>query len=420
MQTEKFFCEDFAPIPQEPDAVVYMQATAKDDLDTVFFEGPISLNELYNVTDPSGDRLPADMNLTLYDSDPATGGTLLQRVQYHSSCSQNLFLKDRYGASQLVAFFNEVQGLVDCFITSNYTFTIGNNGTLPATLDSLVALTTPFGPFDLTDEVLGQNLQPGEPFVVYLPVVIDLTVRQRYTVLATITGTFTDSAPCSSSDFLDFVAGNGLPPSVPTLAPTTSPTRSPAPTFNAANNACELETSIQCRITSGGSGSCGNFVIPATTCSDGENPSSLTWKMVTGSCADSTASPDKTDCEGTVTGDGPFQVEAGGFSGTVAKDATFTVNNPGNKMDVTISGGGSTQTQTIETSCDPEDDLTLGKTFGGLQLVGFTDGSGPVSPVVEFVNDYIVFNPQVTATILSASESYTLNGVNWRLESHCW
>jgi hypothetical protein len=134
MQTEKFFCEDFAPIPQDPEAEIYLEATAKDDLSTIFFAGNLKINDLYNVTDPSGNRgLPVDMNLTVYDSQ---GGTLLQRVQYHSSCSQNLFLRDRYGASQLVSFFNELQGLVDCSITSNYTFTIANNGALPATLES--------------------------------------------------------------------------------------------------------------------------------------------------------------------------------------------------------------------------------------------------------------------------------------------
>ena len=193
--------------------------------DLIFFEGPVEINGLFNVSDPNGDRLPADMNITTYASTAAGGqGEVLQSVQYHSSCSQNLFLKDRFGASQLVAFFNEEQGLVDCFVTSNYTFTFSNNGTVPAILESLVALTTPFGPFDLTEQVAEQNLAPGEMFVVYLPVVLDLTVRQRYTVLATITGKFSDAAmSCSSSDFLDFVAGNALPPSIPTVAPTTPP-----------------------------------------------------------------------------------------------------------------------------------------------------------------------------------------------------
>jgi hypothetical protein len=219
MQTEKFFCTDFAPLPTS--GPVFIEATEKKESDVIFFSGEVPLDGLYNVTDPDGDRLPADMNLTIYDSE---GGTLLQRVQYHSSCSQNLFLKDRYGASQLVAFFNEAQGLVDCFIQSNLTFTISNEATEPAVLDSLVALTTPFGPFDLTEEVANLDLTAGEEFVVYLPIEIDLTVRQRYTVLATITGrTPADAEACSSSDFLDFIAGNALPPSIPTAAPTTSP-----------------------------------------------------------------------------------------------------------------------------------------------------------------------------------------------------
>ena len=214
-----FFCTDFAPIPPGQPAFIRVIDTREPDI--ILFEGPVEFNGLYNVSDPNGDRTPADMNITTYASE---NGELLQEVQYHSSCSQNLFLKDRFGDSQLVAFFNEEQGLVDCFVTSNYTFTFSNNGTVPAILESLVALTTPFGPFDLTEQVAAQNLAPGEMFVVYLPVVLDLTVRQRYTVLATITGRFSDAAmSCSSSDFLDFVAGNALPPSIPTVAPTTPP-----------------------------------------------------------------------------------------------------------------------------------------------------------------------------------------------------
>ena len=199
----------------------YIRATNYRNENTIYFEGTVEWDGTFNLTEPNGDRLPADMNFTVYDRE---GGTLLQRVQYHSSCSQNLFLKDRYGANQLVGFYNPLQGLVDCFVTSNYTFTFGNNGTFPAVLESLVALTTPFGPFNLTDDVLGQMLMPGESFVVYLPIELDLTVRQRYTVLATITGNFFDNGiTCSSSDFLDFVAGGTTAPSVPTVAPTTVP-----------------------------------------------------------------------------------------------------------------------------------------------------------------------------------------------------
>ena len=217
--TGLFLCTDFATLP--PGEPVFIRVFATTAPDVIYFEGPVEFNGLFNVTDPNGDRLESNMNITTYASD---GGELLQSVQYHSSCSQNLFLKDRFGDSQLVAFFNEEQGLVDCFVTANYTFTIVNEGEMPGVLVSLVALTTPFGPFDLTEQVAEQDLGPGDTFVVTLPVVLDLTVRQRYTVLATITGQLDEAAePCSSSDFLEFVAGNALPPSIPTVAPTTLP-----------------------------------------------------------------------------------------------------------------------------------------------------------------------------------------------------
>jgi hypothetical protein len=70
------------------------------------------------------------------------------------------------------------------------------------------------------------------------------------------------------------------------------------------------------------------------------------------------------------------------------------------------------QEQELQTRCEADEDLTQGKTFGGLQLVGFTDGSGPNNPIVEIVNQYIVFNPQVAARITSASGAYTMNGEN--------
>jgi hypothetical protein len=128
----------------------------------------------------------------------------------------------------------------------------------------------------------------------------------------------------------------------------------------------------------------------------------------------STATPDTTSCDDFAPTNGnSFQVEAGSFSGTVAKDDAFTFNNPGNRLSVTITGGGTLmQEQELETRCEADEDLTLGTTVEDLQLVDFTDGSGPNTPVVEIVNQYIVFNPQVSARITSASEAYTLNGEN--------
>jgi len=298
-----------------------------------------------------------------------------------------------------------------CFITSNYTFTISNMGPLPAVLVSLTAITTPFGAFDLTGQVNASTVPVGEQFVVYLPIEIDLTVRQRYTVLATITGNFAgdSSTICSNSDFLDFIAGNALPPSVPTRAPTESPTRSPAPTVDPEFAACSVDAEIECAVVDGGRGSCGNFVIPATSCTS-EDLQSLRFKLTGGTCATSTAMPDKTSCDdsGDLNGDS-FQVVAGDFSGAVERNGFFTVTDPGNKLAITISSGGTVlQEQEIETRCRDGEDLTVGKTFGALQLVSFTNGSGENSAIVNIQNNYIVRNPSVAANVVSAVATTTL------------
>jgi hypothetical protein len=143
--------------------------------------------------------------------------------------------------------------------------------------------------------------------------------------------------------------------------------------------------------------------------------------MVTGDCASSTAMADKMSCNdfALMTGDS-FQVEAGSFSGAVAKDSTFTVNHPGNYLSVTISTGGGTlmQEQELETQCEADEDLTLRKTFGGLQLVGFMDQSGPNTPIIKIVNQYIVFKPSSHSMNHFGIGSIHLEWRKWWLAAH--
>ena len=419
LQSEKFFCTDFAPLPKN--GPVYIRAGDSVDANQIFFEGPVELNGLYNVTDPRGDRLPADMNLTVFEL-TASGepGALLQNVKYHSSCSQNLFLKDRFGAHQLVAFFNELQGLVDCLIISNFTFTIANEGEVPAVLRSLVVLTTPFGPFDLTTDVEDQNLGPGETFVVYLPVELDFTVRQRYTVLATITGQLDEAAePCSNSDFLDFVAGNALPPSIPTVAPTTTPTRSPAPTVNPEFAACTLVAGIDCEVTEGSVTSCDDLSAPTSQCLS--PPTRLDFIFSGGSCIESTNMAESFDCMDDNGGIGDresvYIVMANQevlFEGEVRRGQTFSaVGEFTDAMTVTISSmenGDELQVMEIRTACEPQDDLTLLNTFGGLQLVGYENAQGFESTFASLRITYTVDNTSIKATVTEAIATSSSSG----------
>ena len=74
------------------------------------------------------------MNITIYDprgqTSPAlikTAANILQTVRYDSSCSRNLlFLKDRFGNSQLVEWTSDDVGLVTCFIEATVDITLVN------------------------------------------------------------------------------------------------------------------------------------------------------------------------------------------------------------------------------------------------------------------------------------------------------
>jgi hypothetical protein len=214
-----FVCEDFqGGPPTEEGALSYILAVDVKGQNIVYFEGFKAVGEEYTIRD-GGNRVDANMNISVYSTDVIDFANMIQTIVYHSSCSRNLFLKDRFGSSQLVGFVNDLQGNVSCFFNSNYDFTIVNSGDFGAEFVSLISSTN-LGEFNLTDQVLGASVAPGESFTLSLPISLDLTVRQRYTVLSTITGRTEGSGLiCSDTDFLTFVAGNPLPPIFPTASP---------------------------------------------------------------------------------------------------------------------------------------------------------------------------------------------------------
>ena len=142
-------------------------------------------------------------------------------VQYHSSCSRNLELKNRFGASQLVEFMNELQGTVSCFAT----FTFALDIAVPITaigediqITSLIADTSFAGVIDLTPQVQGQIIEPGGSIIVTLEGTIDAAERMTYTILYNIEGTrVSDGSLCTGMEMVSFEAGRD--PSVPAGIP---------------------------------------------------------------------------------------------------------------------------------------------------------------------------------------------------------
>ena len=106
-QGGKYICEDFNPI-SFPARVVMTSTKSNDALyynDVVY-----SMGEIIEARN-GGDRFDADMIVEISSSSPS--GKLYQRLQYHSSCSRNLFVGDVFGAVKLVSFTNTDQGTVD-------------------------------------------------------------------------------------------------------------------------------------------------------------------------------------------------------------------------------------------------------------------------------------------------------------------
>jgi hypothetical protein len=142
-----------------------------------------------------------------------------------------MFLKDRFGASQLIEWENLEQGVITCFATAFFTFDL----TIPIddivgdeiTLTSSTISKTNFKELNLTDQVTGLRLEPG----ITLALSFDLTECRRYAGLTTITAGITDlDVECTGIDRFIFLADNTLSERFPSMAPTAAPTISLEPT----------------------------------------------------------------------------------------------------------------------------------------------------------------------------------------------
>ena len=431
--TDLFRCIDFQGGPPTTEGTEsFIVATDIKGDGIIYFAGSVPVGGSFTLSD-GGNNVEANMNITIYSSSDTSPGNILQTLIYHSSCSRNLFLKDRFGSVQLVLFVSEDQGLISCFFNATFSFDIVAMGNFSAELVSLISITN-LGVFNLTDRVIGQQLQPGESINVQETVVIDLTIRQQYTALTTITGRSPDGTLCRGTDTLSFVAGNPLPPVIPTLAPTVSPTGTPLPTPDPLTTACALNANINCRVTEGQNTNCRGLDAPQSmTCLGDANPTSLSFIYSGGSC-DESMNDGNFRCEDT--GDGPnrrqnVHIEISRrdtiyFSGEVTLGEFFVASGAyENDADVVISevdGAGNVgealQESRLRTRCREDDDLTLLNTFGALQLVGFTNGPTGSQNVFATVRvEYVIenrgrLNGDVTSAVSTGAFAGTRDLVN--------
>lgn len=240
-QALQFTCVDENGGPPEGEGdMAFIVVTDIKGLGITYFSGLVAVGDTYPIND-NGDRFEADMFITISTPDRST---VLQRVQFHSSCSRNLELKNRFGASQLVEFTNDLQGTVSCFVTFSFSLAIEVPITAttsdPILLQTLTASTNFAGDLDLSDQVAGRTIEPGSaPVIVTLEGTINASSQMRYTLFFEITGIIEATGqPCTGMDMLSFIAGNvpgggiptAVPPTPPTAVPPTPPPVAPIPT----------------------------------------------------------------------------------------------------------------------------------------------------------------------------------------------
>lgn len=269
---QKFNCEDSnGGPPTAPGTPNYITAVPTGGSD-LYFDGPVAVGEKYTLNqNKEFDKLSADMTIEIYSSQ---GGTLLQTTDVHLSCSQPLFLFDKFGASQVTEWIETSGRVVTDRQADVPTGTIvvqldATPDVKPVRLTEMAVITNAQDqPIDYTPQVAGQVLQPGSP--IELPgfdIDIELGSRVRYTFFSTIIGETLDGTnTCNGNSFLECTVGFNLDPAFPTNFPTPRPTITPFPTGSPNSTACEISSNIACTVLSPANTiSCDRLSVPASS-----------------------------------------------------------------------------------------------------------------------------------------------------------
>jgi hypothetical protein len=205
-------CEDFnggPPGTTQVGATSWIRATPAG-LDDIYFEGAVKIGSTFNATTTAAE-VEGNIDIFVYEYDEVNDGpgALLQQVLFHSSCSQELFLADNFGSSQLIEFESS-DALVSLFRTQRFTFNMSlevDSGADEFTLNTanVVILSTDFlGPQLQSFDVSGVTIPPA--FIVEA----DFTIipEQNHTAIASVGGVL-DGSICNSLTTITFNCPRG-------------------------------------------------------------------------------------------------------------------------------------------------------------------------------------------------------------------
>mmetsp|Transcript_14906 Transcript_14906/g.43022 ORF Transcript_14906/g.43022 Transcript_14906/m.43022 type:complete len:1243 (+) Transcript_14906:414-4142(+) len=211
-EADKFTCTDFSGgAPTEGSA--WLTVTSVKDESDVYFDGEVRVGDLFTMFASNTNKGKFDADSFFYVYSDSTKENLIQLSSVHTSCSQNLFLKDKFGSVQLLIFENEF-GLFTCFVGATYSYTLSNEAAANAGAIVEFTSTTNGVSDDCLDDLPAPGvIPPDTTIVVDKEILIDMTVRQTYDTTVFVRAETPGGATCSDTATLSFTSGNPNLPS---------------------------------------------------------------------------------------------------------------------------------------------------------------------------------------------------------------
>jgi len=209
---DKFVCTDFVAGGAPTEGTAWLTVASVKNPEDVYFDGEVIVGDLFTMfaADTDAGKFDADSTFSIYAD--GSKDSLLQESSVHTSCSQNLFLKDKFGSVQLLIFENEF-GLFTCFVGATYSYTLSNAAA--ANAGRIVEFTSTTN--GVTNDCLADlpppgTIPPDTTVVVDKEILIDMTVRQTYDTTAYVVAETPGGATCSATGSLSFTSGNPMMP----------------------------------------------------------------------------------------------------------------------------------------------------------------------------------------------------------------
>jgi len=377
-----------------PPSTVYIVGTNKGN--EVYFSGTVNLGETFDLSAAVAgiDKFGTETFISIYDADPNAGGSLLQDINVHTSCSKPLSLGDVFGGVTLVAAGDATgdyaslpvpegnndlgedadtpEDAVDIGLgdTVIWTYAVTNSGS--EAMDNVVIVDDAGTPGDTSDD-----------FSTIDGAIVALTDEDGFNVGDVDQNGLLDAGETWLFEAMDMARNMGV-------------------YCNEATATVDLVMSATS--VSDSDTSCYNGTLPdIDVCETGEKAASLSMTY-TGDNFLSNNQEGKASVSGTLSDPPPATVyiEATNkdgdiyFAGDVDLDETFTMSaeNAGDahfgaSTFIAIydtQGGSLLQDIEMHTSCSKP--LALGDQFGGVQLVGFVGEGGTelgIVPEIEFI-----------------------------------